>query len=71
MNDNNTIGKRIKQKRLERDWEQQELARYAGLTKQTLCKIENGKTQASIPSITKIADALKCTIDELLGRKAG
>lgn len=64
-----TLGENIKRKRREYDIEQQELAQRIGVTSAHICRIEKGVTNASLEIISKIADALHCSIDELIGRK--
>ncbi len=63
------IGENIKNKRLEYDIEQQELAKRVGVTKAMMCSIETGVKIPSVAVLVRIADILHCSIDELLGRK--
>lgn len=63
------IGKSIKQIRERRDINQTELAKYAGVSKVTVWKIEQGKLMPSLKTAIKIADALNCSLDYLCGRK--
>lgn len=65
-----TLGENIRKKRLELDIEQQELARRIGITKGMMCRIERNLQPPSVSILVCIADALHCSIDELLGRKA-
>lgn len=65
-----TYGESIRIKREEYDLEQQELAQRAGISKSLLCAIEKGQRLPSLMTTIAIADALHCSIDELLGRKA-
>lgn len=64
------LGENIRKKRLEYDIEQQELAKRVNVTKSFICQIEKNKQTPSVKMLRKIADALHCSIDELLGRKA-
>ena len=64
-----TIGENIKNKRLEYDIEQQELAKRVGVTKAMMCSIETGVKIPSVAVLVRIADTLHCSVDELLGRK--
>lgn len=64
----NIVGKNIRAKRLEYDMEQQELAKRAGINKSQLCNVERGRKGISVDALNKIADALHCSVDELLGR---
>lgn len=65
----NIVGRNIRKKRLENDMEQQELARRAGVNKSLLCGVELGKRRITIDDLSKVADVLECSVDELLGRK--
>lgn len=50
---------RLRQYREEKGWTQDELARKAGVSRVTICMIENGKLKTSkTDTLTKIADAL-------------
>nr|DAE73410.1 MAG TPA: hypothetical protein [Caudoviricetes sp.] len=64
-----TLGENIRNKRLEYDIEQQELAQRIGVNKATICGIETGVKIPSVAVLVRIADILHCSIDELLGRK--
>lgn len=64
-----TIGENIRNKRLEYDIEQQELAKRVGVTKAMMCSIETGVKIPSVAVLVRIADTLHCSVDELLGRK--
>lgn len=64
-----TIGENIRNKRLECDIEQQELAQRVGVTKAMMCSIETGVKMPSVAVLVSIADTLHCSVDELLGRK--
>ena len=64
---NADIGKTIKQLRERRDLK--ELAKYAGISNVTVCKIEQGVLTPSLKTAISIANVLRCTLDELCGRK--
>lgn len=66
---NADIGKTIKQLRERRDLNQKELAKYAGISNVTVCKIEQGVLTHSLKTAISIANVLRCTLDELCGRK--
>jgi len=57
----------IKALRKRRDWSQKKLAEETGITQAFLCEIENGAKNPSIKTAAKLARALNCTIDELIG----
>lgn len=64
------IAKRLKELRKKFGWSQQKLAEKAGLSYNTITKIEQGAaTKPTIQTMIKIADAFGIGIDELLGRK--
>ena len=64
------IAKRLKELRKRIGWSQQKLAEKAGLSYNTITKIEQGAaTKPTIQTMIKIADAFKISIDELVGRK--
>ena len=61
-----TVFERVIRKACERDWSQSDLAKRIGVSPQN---ITNWKARG-VPSdqFVKIADALDCSLDELLGR---
>jgi transcriptional regulator with XRE-family HTH domain len=64
------IAKRLKELRKKVGWSQQKLAEKAGLSYNTITKIEQGAaTKPTIQTMIKIADAFQISIDELVGRK--
>ncbi len=64
------IAKRLKELRKKAGWSQQKLAEKAGLSYNTITKIEQGAaTKPTIQTMIKIADAFQISIDELVGRK--
>jgi transcriptional regulator with XRE-family HTH domain len=63
------LPKRLKELRKKSGWSQQKLAERAGLSYNTITKIEQGAaTKPTIQTIIKVADAFGISIDELLGR---
>lgn len=67
QNNNETIGDKIKQLRNKQRLTQDELARKADLPYTTLTKIEtNVITKPSIQTVSKIAQGLGITIDNLM-----
>jgi transcriptional regulator with XRE-family HTH domain len=59
------IGKRIKEERLKRGLTQSEVADLSGITDNFLSYIENGKKQASLDTLYKIANALEVSLPKL------
>lgn len=66
-----TVGHRVARLRAARRWSQSELARHAKLSRTHLWKIESGELEHPRPAtLTKLAVALNCEVDELTGRSA-
>ncbi len=64
-----SLSKRIKEFRLKAGVSQNKLARETGFSVTSIANIERGVTkEPSIYTIIKIADALKISLDELVGR---
>ena len=57
------IGNKIKNKRLSLNMRMDDLAREAGITRQTLGSIENGKDSYSFSSLLKVLDVLNMSLD--------
>ena len=63
------LAKRLKELRKKAGWSQQKLAEKAGLSYNTITKIEQSvATMPTIQTMIKIADAFGITLDELVGR---
>lgn len=57
---------RLKEIRWRKGWSQAELARRAGVSKSTICALENGDTEhASIDVVFKLHKALKTDVWEI------
>lgn len=64
----NNIGEKIKRKRLEKKWTQEELATRMGYkTKSTITKIENGTNDVSQKKVVKFAEVLGVSVAYLMG----
>lgn len=64
----NNIGEKIKLKRLEKKWTQEELATRMGYkTKSTITKIENGINDVSQKKVVKFAEVLGVSVAYLMG----
>jgi transcriptional regulator with XRE-family HTH domain len=60
----------LKKLRKERKLSQDKLARFAGISYNTLVKIGSGKSNnPTFETLSKLADVFNITIDELAGRK--
>ena len=56
--------------RKQKGWSQEKLAQEAGISYNTLIKLErNGIKNPKIETVIKLADALNVSLDELVGRK--
>lgn len=62
-------GDSIRQHRLEAGYTIKYLSYVTGISEQTIRSVEKGKHKSSMPVIIKIADALKLSLDEMLGRE--
>ena len=64
------FGSNLYQVRLKRGISQIELAKLSNTTQRAISSYETGSSHPPIPVVTKLAQALKCSADELLGTKA-
>jgi y4mF family transcriptional regulator len=64
------VGERIKKRRSELDWTQEQLAQKAGISKSFLSDLENGKRSVSANNLLDIARALGVSLDFLMTGKA-
>lgn len=62
------IGERIRNRRRSLGMNQDELAELASLNRVTVAKYETGKFEPGAQALSRIADALETSVDELLGR---
>lgn len=62
------IGNRIKEKRIEKRFKQTELAKLVNVSSQVISNWERGYTDPSHDDVARLADALECSTDYLLGR---
>ena len=65
-----TIGDRIKSRRNELGWKQDELANKAGISKSFLSVIENGKRKVGADKLYSIARTLNLSLDYLMTGKS-
>ena len=61
-----TVGENIVRLRQLKGWTQEDLAHYADLTVSSVSKIERGKSNPTLRTLDRIADALSVETDELL-----
>ena len=63
-------GDKIREIRLSRGYNQEQLAEMASLNRVTIAKYESGKVEPGAQALSRIADALEVTVDQLLGRES-
>jgi len=66
MDKRELIGKRIEEKRTEAGMTQAQLGDKVGISQSHIARIEKGLYDTRIGVILKIADALRCTIDDFV-----
>lgn len=64
----NTLGKKIRLLREAKGWCQDELAQKVGLNRETISNIENNHRQIKANELSRFADILGISSDQLLGR---
>ncbi|NGX36547.1 MAG: hypothetical protein K1000chlam1_01393 [Candidatus Anoxychlamydiales bacterium] len=64
----NTFGEKIKLLREAKGWRQDELAQKVGINRETLSNIENNHRQIKADELSRFADVLGVSSDQLLGR---
>ena len=65
------LGERIRQKRKDSHLSQETLAEKAGISVNTVSRIEGGQAAMSIEIFAKMVEVLDADANELLGRKPG
>lgn len=66
----NTLGRKIKQLRVEKDWSQERLGFKSNLDRTYIGGIERGERNLTILNLKKIADALGVSLSEILSEKS-
>jgi y4mF family transcriptional regulator len=64
------VGQRIKERRVELGWTQEQLAQKAGISKSFLSELENGKRSVSADNLLDLARALGVSLDHLMTGRA-
>jgi putative transcriptional regulator len=59
------VNNRLKVLRAERNWSQAELARQAGVSRQTINALETGKYDPSLPLAFKLAQVFETSIEQI------
>ena len=65
-NEAEKLGENLKRIRTEKDISQVDVSRSLGVSRGFVSNIENGKTNPTLSTITRIAEALGVSVDELL-----
>lgn len=60
-----TVGNDVRQRRIDRQWTQQELADAAGVSRQSIISIEQGRYVPSLPLALQLARVFGCSTDDL------
>jgi putative transcriptional regulator len=60
-----TIGNRVKELRIEREWTQQQLAELVGVSRQSINSIERERYVPSLQLALTFARVFKCSTDEI------
>lgn len=60
------LGKNLKRIRTEKGISQGDIARTLGVGRSFVTNIENGKTNPTLSTITKLANAISVSVDKLL-----
>ena len=64
------MGYNVKKIRLAKKLSQEELCKMSGVSRQTISDLESGKSvNTTTATLTKIADALGCSITDIFTRK--
>jgi transcriptional regulator with XRE-family HTH domain len=58
----------LKQVRLSRGWTQSQLAERCGMDQSAIAHFESNRRQPTLRNLIKLADALGCSLDQLVGR---
>lgn len=55
----------LRKYRMLRSFSQEELAKLIGVSRESVCRIERGKSNPSLDLALRLAKALQCTVEEL------
>jgi transcriptional regulator with XRE-family HTH domain len=61
------LGERVRKRRIELRWSQEKLAEMAGVSLNTVSRVEGGQSDMSIEVFRKLANSLGVSASELLG----
>ena len=60
------LGTRVRKQREKKRMTQEQLASVADMSKQHLSNVENAKSRISLEKVVNLANALECSVDDLL-----
>ena len=63
------VGERIANLRMNQNMTREQVAQAAGLSVKFIYEVEKGRKGLSVDSLLKIANALSCSSDQILGEK--
>lgn len=66
---NGKVARNLKIERVKRGWSQERLAEASGVGQNSIARYETGTTTPGLDQAFKIASALGCSIDDLVGWK--
>lgn len=66
--DSERIARRLKSLRMDKGWEQADLARESGVSLAAIASCESCRTGMRLDTAVKLADALGCTLEQLVCR---
>ena len=56
----------LKVARIKSNYSQETLANKIGVTRETICSWETGKTSPNVPQLKKLSEILNCTVNDLI-----
>jgi len=65
--DMHTLGKRLRERRERAGFTQTEVAKQTGIIQRDLSLLERGKKHAWVDTLVRLAEALECSLDYLVG----
>lgn len=65
-----TLGKQIRKLRVQMGLTQQQLAFMAGVSREQVCRLENGTSNPSLGQLDKVLEGLGCPIDKLFDEES-
>ena len=63
------VARRLKSLRVDKGWEQEDLARESGISKSTIANIETARVGTGLDTAYRLTEALGCTLEQLVCRE--